>query len=131
MPTTEKEALHTAARRYCIERRRFWVERYIELRRGGDQPAYGYSTKYYATFPRYRILNSILVKAERVTPKEFATVEDLREYLVLAGCTAEDVFTRSPSNKVAARAIEEEQDFFARTSRGWEYNDLVGVGPLP
>ena len=51
MPTTEKEALHTAARRYCIERRRFWVERYIELRRGRDQPVHGYSAKDYPTFP--------------------------------------------------------------------------------
>ncbi len=124
MPTTEKEALHTAARRYCIERRRFWVERYIELRRGGDQPAYGYSTKDYATFPRYRILNGILVKAERVTPKEFATVDDLREYLVLAGRTAEDSFTRSPSNEVAARAIEEEQDFFCAYVERLRVHDL-------
>jgi hypothetical protein len=51
MPTTEKEALHMAARRYCIERRRFWVERYIELRRGREQPVHGYSTKDYATVP--------------------------------------------------------------------------------
>jgi len=124
MPTTEKEALHTAARRYCIERRRFWVERYIELRRGGDQPAYGYSTKDYATFPRYRILNGILFKAERVTPKEFATVDDLPEYLVLAGRTAEDSFTRSPSNEVAARAIEEEQDFFCAYVERLRVHDL-------
>ena len=51
MPMIEKEALHTAAQRYCIECRRFWVERYIELRRGRDQPVRGYSAKDYPTFP--------------------------------------------------------------------------------
>ncbi len=131
MTMTKKEALHTAVRRYCIKRRRFWGARYTELRRGRDQSAYGYSTGDYATFPRYRILNAVLIEVERVTSEEFATVDDLREYLVLACRAAENSFTRTPSNEVAARVIEEERDFFCAYVERLGLRVLVGVGPLP
>lgn len=55
----------------------------------------------------------MLVEVERVTPDEFGTLDELRDFLVLASLTAESMFTRSSENKIQARSMSEEPDLFS------------------
>ena len=69
-------ALHTAARRYCLERYVFWAERYAEIvRRGADRKldGYCYTREALATFPRYNVQSAIRVELERIDTGDCAT----------------------------------------------------------
>src|SRR5437868_14036156 len=86
-------ALHTAARRYCIEKHAYWCERYSEIvRRGEDREDddYHYTVEALTTFPRYNVLNAIRVDIERIDPVALDNFEATRELLILAGKTADD-----------------------------------------
>jgi hypothetical protein len=127
-------ALHTAARRYCLEQHARWCERYAELGRQGKdrQPdGYGYSPEALATFPRYNVLSAIRVDLERLDPSGLGGLEDARALLVLAGMTAENEFTRRPSGEIDRRAMAEERDAFCRYVAGLEPSDLEAVAGLP
>jgi len=56
-------ALHTAARRYCLDWHAYWCDRYSEIvSNDGDrqQDGYHYTPEALATFPRYNVLNAIV-----------------------------------------------------------------------
>ena len=127
-----EEALHTAARRYCMERSRLWSERYAVQRAArGSLPDPYYTPEEYAVFTRYNVLDAILVGVERVTPRDYRTVEELRAFLVLAGQTAESDFTRPPNNEIAARTMAEERSLFCDYIERLSEPELLGVAPLP
>lgn len=66
---TSPLALHTAARRYGLERHAYWCDRYAAIaRRGGDRQrdGYHYTAEALATFPRHNVLNAIRVELERM-----------------------------------------------------------------
>ena len=96
-------SLHTAARRYCIERALMWRLRYGEERglreSEGQYPPgeYGYLPEDYAVFPRYSVLDAILWEVERIEPGDVDTAEQLRNLLILAGRLAESPFTHPPN----------------------------------
>lgn len=127
-------ALHTAARRYCLERHAYWCDRYSEiLRSGGDrQPdGYHYMSEALGTFPRYNILNAIRIELERMDPTKFADLEHTRSLLAAAGQTAHDEFTREPIGEIDARAMAEERAAFCQYVGGLRPSDLHSVEPLP
>ena len=97
-------ALHTAARRYCLQQFTYWCERYSEIvsERGYRRPNGGYTTEALATFPRYNILNAIRVEIERIYPARLGDLETTRALFILAGEIAEDHFTRS-MDEIAGR----------------------------
>lgn len=80
---TEELALHTAARRYCEERAAYWHTRYAEL--GSHIDRSGYTTEQKNIFPRYNVLEAILVEVKRFCPESFTSSEEAREMLILAG----------------------------------------------
>jgi hypothetical protein len=90
------EALHCAARRYCEERYRHWA-----LLHGADAPPAPADLA-----ARYQQLDAILEAVERFVPGDFATLEEARELLVVAGESA-----RAPSpggaGPATGRAAEE------------------------
>ena len=127
-------ALHTAARRYCLERHAYWCDRYSEIvRQGGDRQrdGYHYTPEALATFPRYNVLNAIRIELERMDPTKFADLENTRSLLVVAGETAADEFTRKPLGEIDALAMAEERASFCRHIRGLKLSDLSVVEPLP
>jgi hypothetical protein len=127
-------ALHTAARRYCLDRHRYWCQRYSEIViKGGDrqQDGYHYSSEALATFPRYNVLNAIRVELERIDSAKLGNLESTRAFLVLAGETAEDEFTMRPISEIDAQAMAEERDAFCRYVRELELSDLNLVEELP
>lgn len=127
-------ALHTAARRYCLERHAHWCERYSEvMRQGRDrQPdGYHYTPAALATFPRYNVLNAIRVELERIDPARLGDLEDTRALLVLAGRAAEDMFTQPPNGEIEQRAMAEEREAFCRYVAGFQGSDLDAIAALP
>ncbi len=70
-----RTALHTSARRYCIEHHNTWFRRYSEGMSGGAQSDAD------SIYPRYLVLAAILVDVESVLPTDFVTLADLRDFL--------------------------------------------------
>jgi hypothetical protein len=127
-------ALHTAARRYCLERHAYWSERFSEIvRKSADQQrdGYHYTPEALATFPRYNVLNAIRIELERLDPDRLGDLDNTRALLVLAGATAEDDFTRRPIGEIDERVMTEERDAFCRYLHGLKPSDLNTVEGLP
>lgn len=127
-------AIHTAARRYCLERFTFWADRYADIvRRGRDRErdGYNYTLEALATFPRYQVLNAIRVELERIDPTGLVDLETARGRLVRAGETASDDFTRTPTGAFEQQATAEERAAFCSYVRGLSPSDLSAVQPLP
>jgi hypothetical protein len=127
-------ALHTAARRYCLERHAYWCQRYSEIaRKPGDRQrdGYHYTPEALATFPRYNVLNAIRVELERIDPANLGEVEQTRALLVRAGETAQDDFTQMPIGEIDERASAEERGDFCRYISGLKSCDLSAIEKLP
>ena len=127
-------ALHTAARRYRLERHAYWCERYSEIvrkREDRQRDGYHYTPEALATFPRYNVLNAIRVELERIDPANLGDVDDTRACLVLAGETAQDDFTQKPSGEIDERAMAEEGGEFCRYIDGLQVADLSAIEELP
>ena len=127
-------ALHTAARRYCLDQHAFWCERYSEIvRRHGDRrrDGYHYTPEALATFPRYNVLNAIRVEIERIDPSNLIDSEETRARLVLVGRTATDDVSRKPMGQIDQRAMAEEREAFTRYIGALSPSELMAVEPLP
>ncbi len=125
------EALHTAARRYCIERHKYWRELYGDLQKGREHPrSSGYTAKDLDTFPRYLVMDAIRVEIEGFVPGDFPSCEDALEMLVTAIATADSASTIS-DEKVTKRAIEEERERAVAYLRKLGPSDLATIEALP
>jgi hypothetical protein len=127
-------ALHTAARRYCLERHAYWCQRYSEIvRKRGDRQrdGYHYTPEALATFPRYNVLNAIRVELERIDPANLGGLDETKSLLVLAGETAQDDFTKKPIGEVSERAMSEQRADFCRYIGGLKNSELSGIEQLP
>lgn len=125
-------AVHTAARRYCLQRHAFWAERYADLiqeRRDRDGP--GYSAEALDTFPRYNVLNAIRVEVERIDLAELADPGAVRRRVVRAGEEGEDDSTRKANGETDRMAWADERAKFVAFVRGLSAADLAAVEPLP
>jgi len=125
-------ALHTAARRYCLERYAYWCQQYSEIvSRGGDRDGFHYTPEALATFPRYNVLNAIRVDVERIDPATLGDADNEKALLILAGETADDDFTRRPIGEIDENAMAEEREAFCRYMRGLAPSDLNAIEELP
>ena len=130
----EALALHTAARRYCLERHAYWCYRYSKLvqeRVDRQRDGYHFTPEALATFPRYNVLNAIRVELERIHSNTLGNFETTKALLILAGQTAEDEFTRKPLGKIEALVINEEREAYCRYVASLSAPDVSGVEPLP
>jgi hypothetical protein len=124
--------LHTAARRYCLERYSYWFERYSEIvRTRGDRQEGGYTAEALRTFPRYNILNAIRIEIERIDPDQLCDAGDTKALLVLAGEMAEDDFTRRPIGGIDSKTMAEEREAYCAHITGLTPAVLNAIGPLP
>ncbi len=127
-------ALHTAARRYCLERYRHWCNQYGSLcKRGGDRQPDGhhYTEEALRTFPRYNILNAIRIEVERHDPAMLGDLASAKEKLIRLGETASDEFTCDPIGPIAESAIAEERAAFRAYMERLTLSALASTEPLP
>lgn len=105
---TATESLHTAARRYCIDRAKYWRAKYAEIEKRNERPAtlgllakLGLTVQHQtregsATFPRYKILDAILIEVERRIGEEFPSLPDMKLWLIAAAQSAYEEEARPP-----------------------------------
>jgi hypothetical protein len=123
------DALHTAARRYCIERAAEWERRYAAL---APQPPFDeYSPQARDTFPRYHVLHAIQAAVEAIRPSELGSLDEARGRLQIAGIEAQNLFTRPPNGAIEERAMAEERGLFERYVAGVAESELSQVAALP
>jgi len=81
---------------------------------------------------RVWLLDAILVDIEAVTPEDFPTTEAMRDYLLLAGRTAQSAATRREETEPATAAVVRDQrDRFCAYVAALGTNDLREIQPLP
>ncbi len=125
-------ALHTAARRYLIERRRTLIERYSELPNGGRAAdGYHYTSEAKDTFPRYNVLNAILVEVERLDPDALPSHGELFDWLRTAGEAAEDMLTSGKHGRTEKKAMQDERTRFISKFTDMSIEPISEVEPLP
>jgi hypothetical protein len=132
-----RDALHTAARRECMEKYARWTEAYRQLQASGraskqlDELSWGYTDEAYTTFPRNLVWWAILQEVERLETRSADSTEALREQLANAALRAETPLTTNPGLPPAAQAaMAEEREKFIHFVRSVPERLLELVEPL-
>jgi hypothetical protein len=130
------QAMHTAARRYCIDQFAYWSNRYSAMSRQGTDrietdDGWEYTPEALGIFPRYNVLRAIGVEIERLNPERLEDFVEARELLLAAGITADDEFTRNPIDHIAANTALDEREAFCRFIRNVSEVELGAIEPLP
>lgn len=123
---TQNEALHTATRCYCQERARHWGKRYEAI------GAHSSTAEGRNLFPRYLILDDILVEILRLVPATFRSLKQARKLVADAAepaCIA--MVERFSKDDIAARAVGEEANLFRDFVASIPADALWQVEPLP
>jgi hypothetical protein len=124
-------ALQVAARRYLMDRYDELSRRYAALpNQGRAADGYHYRREAWRVFPRYNVVEAILVQVERLDPDRLPKLSDLVDALAQAADTAQSPLTQPAINKVAAAAMAEERRLFRSTLQGWVTRGAVRVEPL-
>jgi len=133
-----RNALHTAARRFCEDRYSDWTQAYSELEARENiriekkfELGWDYSKEAYGVFPRYRIDKAIRIEVERLDPLSNSSLEELRLQLISASDIAEARLRAEINNTIAVKALREEAEDYKTYIRAFSERDLVSVVPLP
>lgn len=108
---TDTIKLHTAARRYCIERGYFWRDEYSKLcdqDRNRKKDGYNYTDEAHDMFPRYNVLDAILIEVEKHNPEVFESLEQTKNQLTTVGLCAESSFTKPSNGQTIGKIITDE-----------------------
>lgn len=123
--------LHTAIRRYCLDKSFYWSEKYSELLSTEKSRAeYGYSNEALYTFPRYNVLNAVVFEIERFRPEEFKSLEEAKTFFKLIANEAQSILTKPPNEEIAEKAMFEEREKLCRFIDEQNEQDLLLVEPL-
>ena len=127
-PTEQLEKLHSAARRYCMERHFYWATEYSKLSSDGKARAgQSYTKEALSVFPRYNVLNAILTDVERFIPADFDSLNHEREMLSRAGKTAQDLFTTGKQSEIEQQVMSEERERFSSFVEKISTDELEGI----
>jgi hypothetical protein len=133
-----RNALHTAARRFCEDRYSDWTQAYSELEARENiriekrfELGWDYSEEAYRVFPRYRIEKAIRIEVERLDPQSSKSLEELRLQLISASDIAEARLRADINNAIAVKALREEAEDYKTYIRALCEGDLVSIAPLP
>ncbi|MCE9534118.1 MAG: hypothetical protein K8T89_23815 [Planctomycetes bacterium] len=124
-------ALHTAARRYCLDQYAFWHKQMTDIARREADATREILDSVAAIVSRYNVLNAIRIELERIEPAKLNGLGDTRKLLILAGELADDIFTQGPTREVERKATEEERAAFAAYIRSLSLSSLSEVASLP
>lgn len=126
-------ALHTAARRFCMDRHDRWSGEYMRLvETGGDRLGATYTKAAYCLFPRYRLDKALEIEVERVGVEELDSMEGARKLLVGAGSRAFSLLHQEFKNSPGALvALADEWTAFEAYVNNLDHAQLVRIEPLP
>jgi len=132
IPVNTAQALHSAARRYCIDKHRYWCEAYARLlKQGRAGDGYHYSPTALDTFPRYNMLNAIRVAIETIDSESLDDFATTKSQVVNAASIADDDFTRTSLDDTSANAQRSEREKFCDFVRSISESDVLKHDPLP
>ncbi|HXN52243.1 MAG TPA: hypothetical protein VN943_09920 [Candidatus Acidoferrum sp.] len=133
-----RNALHTAARRFCEDRFSDWTQAYAELEARENiqienkfEPGWDYSEEAYGVFPRYRLDKAIRIEVERLDPQSSSSLEELRLQLISASDIAEARLHAEINNAIARKGLREEAEDYRTYIQTLSEIDLVSITPLP
>jgi hypothetical protein len=113
------QALHDTARRYLAHRFAELSERYSQLPgQGRAADGYHYTDEARSIFPRYNVVNAILVEIERLEGDDLPEPAELADWMAFVAAEAQSLFTRS-DNEIETRVMGEERARFASQVRSW------------
>ncbi|MFC4042959.1 hypothetical protein ACFO1B_31410 [Dactylosporangium siamense] len=120
-PTT----LHWASRRYLMTR-------YDELSREyGRLPDDARRTDGKRIFPRYNVVDAMLVEVERLDPDRLPGVDVVAGMMLAAAERARSPFTEPPHGEVEAQVMADERRLFAVQVRHWTEQPDLRVDAVP
>lgn len=123
--------LQTSIRRYCINNSTHWSDKYYEVAAAGNERSgFGYTDEALYIFPRYMLLNAILVEVERYVPEDFTTIEEAKRFFRLIATETQSESTQPHDNKIERKAITEERDALCIFIDQLTEQDLLTVEPL-
>lgn len=124
--------LHTAARSYLRDRWQEWADAYSRvLGDGRAEDGYHYTDEAKNIFPRYQVLDAILVDVERLDPDDLPAVDELIDRLVRAGRHADSPFTTGDRDEIQRQAMNEERERFVAWVQSAATDPPDAVPPLP
>lgn len=124
------EKLHSAARKYCIEKSHYWRKLYFDLIKSDKKHNMGsYSDEALNLFPRYNQLDAILIELEKFIPEDFSSFSEAKEYIILAGNISESAFTRL-LRTIDKQAMQQEREDFYEFINNLNQEQLETVEPL-
>jgi len=113
------QALHDTARRYLAHRFAELSERYSQLPgQGRCADGFRYTDQARSIFPRYNVVDAILVEIERLDGDALPEPAELANAMVLAAAEAQSLLTRSDS-EIETRVMADERARFATQVRSW------------
>jgi hypothetical protein len=133
-----RNALHTAARRFCEDRYSDWTQVYSDLEARENirienklKPDWDYSDEAYGIFPRYRLDKAVRIEVERLEPDSSGTLEELRLQLLSVSDIAEERLRAELNNPIALKGLRDEAEDHKTYIRGLSETDLASIAPLP
>jgi hypothetical protein len=101
---------------------------YAKLPRQGGRD--GYSTRALRIFPRYNVVQAVLVEVERLDPDRLPDLDGLAAALDRAAYTAQSPLTDPPGGAVQAEAMADERGLFSAAVQTWMTISDLEVEPL-
>jgi hypothetical protein len=128
----DSTGLHWASRRYLTARYEELRREYHQLpndRRQAD--GFHYTIEAKRIFPRYNVVDAMLVEVERLDPDRLPGVEVVTSTLLAAAENAESPFTKPPQDEIQAQAMADERRLFAANVRRWKAQPNLRTDPVP
>ncbi|MDH6461852.1 hypothetical protein M2302_002027 [Micromonospora sp. A200] len=123
--------LHTATRRWLMERYDELTREYPALpHQACAKNGFHYQPEARGIFPRYHVVEAILVEVERLDPDLLPELAGLVDALVEAADGAHSPLTQPAGNEVEAEAMAAERRLFRSTVHGWLAGGDLRVEPL-
>lgn len=114
-----------------MNRYSYWTKRYGELVSAGKNRAgKGYTEEALCTFPRYNVINAILVEIERQRPESFTSLDEAKRVFRGVAASAQNVFTQPPHGNVVCQVMNGEREALDKFIAQLTENDLLAVERL-
>ncbi len=124
--------LHWASRRYLTARYEELQREYSQLPKGGrEADGYYYTTEAKRIFPRYNVVDAMLIEVERLDPDRLPGVDVVTSTLLTAAENAESPFTKPTHDEVQAQAMADERRLFVANVQRWKAQANLRTDPVP
>ncbi|WP_431882928.1 hypothetical protein [Micromonospora gifhornensis] len=128
----DSTTLHWASRRYLMSRYEELQSEYGRLPDGGRRAdGYHFTTEAKRIFPRYTVVDAMLMEVERLDPDRLPAVDVLVSMMLAAADSADSPLTDPPYDEVEAPAAADERRLFAAKVQHWTAQPDVGADPVP